>query len=342
MIYAPVMIPTLNRYEHFKQCLDSLENCIGADKTEVYVALDYPPNMNYMDGWKKTDQYLAEKEKNNRFGKLIVIRRDYNYGVFNEHSNILELKKLVTEKYDRYIFSEDDNIFSPNFLEYINKGLEKYCNDDTVYAICGYTQPYDFLSDDNDYFRHNSDFSAWGFGCLVVSTQKAEREIENGYLRDSFSISNLKKVVKHGYNRLYQYITYCFWYKKDYMPITDCVLTCYLIVKDMHVICPTISKVRNIGWDESGQSFKNPKLLKKFGDIAKRHKTQIIDEDSTFEFVGDEWAYYDYNNCLTAKVSEAKMSFGQFIYKTFIFFIKLLGKKMGLNPIARKLKKMTL
>ena len=59
--YAPVWIPTLNRFEHFKRCLESLERCTGADKTDVYVGLDYPPSDKYVEGWKKIDAYLAEK-----------------------------------------------------------------------------------------------------------------------------------------------------------------------------------------------------------------------------------------------------------------------------------------
>ena len=42
--FAPVLIPTLNRYEHFKRCLESLERCTWAEKTDVYVALDFPPS----------------------------------------------------------------------------------------------------------------------------------------------------------------------------------------------------------------------------------------------------------------------------------------------------------
>ena len=61
--YAPVYIPTLNRYEHFKRCLESLERCTDADKTDVYVGLDYPPSEKYVAGWKKIDEYLKEKEK---------------------------------------------------------------------------------------------------------------------------------------------------------------------------------------------------------------------------------------------------------------------------------------
>lgn len=52
MIYSPVIIPTLNRYEHFRECLESLEHCVDADKTTVYIGLDYPPSEKHVDGWK--------------------------------------------------------------------------------------------------------------------------------------------------------------------------------------------------------------------------------------------------------------------------------------------------
>ena len=55
MIYSPVIITTLNRHEHFRQCLESLERCTDADKTNVYVALDYPPSERYMDGRRMTN-----------------------------------------------------------------------------------------------------------------------------------------------------------------------------------------------------------------------------------------------------------------------------------------------
>ena len=42
MIYAPVLIPTLCRADHFIRCLESLKKNTWAKYTEVYVAVDYP------------------------------------------------------------------------------------------------------------------------------------------------------------------------------------------------------------------------------------------------------------------------------------------------------------
>ena len=53
MNYAPIIIPTLNRNDHFIKSLESLEKCSGAENTEVFVALDFHPSGKYIDGWKK-------------------------------------------------------------------------------------------------------------------------------------------------------------------------------------------------------------------------------------------------------------------------------------------------
>ena len=136
--YAPVLITTLNRYEHFVRCLESLERCTGSENTEVYVALDYPPSEKYKGGWVKISSYLSEKEQSNNFKNLHVIRRDHNYGVGKKGGNEEVLIEDVMQKYDRYILTEDDNEFSPCFLQYMNKALTKFYEDDDIFLVCGF------------------------------------------------------------------------------------------------------------------------------------------------------------------------------------------------------------
>ena len=40
--YYPIVIPTLNRYEHFKKCVESLARNTHADKTELIVGVRLP------------------------------------------------------------------------------------------------------------------------------------------------------------------------------------------------------------------------------------------------------------------------------------------------------------
>lgn len=46
MIFTPVIIPTLNRYEHFRKCLESLEACTGAEKTMFMAKINERPRKN--------------------------------------------------------------------------------------------------------------------------------------------------------------------------------------------------------------------------------------------------------------------------------------------------------
>ena len=311
MIYAPVIIPTLNRYKHFKQCLESLERCFLSDKTTVYVGLDYPPSDKYVEGWKKIDAYLKEKETKNGFGNLIVFRRDHNLGL-GINGNSANLHNFVRQHHDRYITSEDDNVFSPNFLEYINKGLELYIDDPRVFCICGYTQPYSFLFKDNNHFFHNTDMSAWGYGSWTSKTNVFINEARNSIFHRTFSLKNYLKVRKHGFNRLMQYISYVCRDENQPFPLVDCVISVYCILTNMYVVCPSMSKVRNIGWDLDGQSFQDKKVLERNKKFAERHMNQQIDTAEHFEFKGDPLIYLDYNNRLTAKVSEGRISW--FVY----------------------------
>ena len=84
------------------------------------------------------DDYLIHKVNNHKFKLLKIYRREFNCGVSNPNSNGKLLANEVSKDHDSYIFTEDDNVFSPNFLLFVNQGLEKYKNDAKCLAVCGY------------------------------------------------------------------------------------------------------------------------------------------------------------------------------------------------------------
>ena len=133
--FAPVLILTLNRFEHFKRCIDSLLCCTYSENTDVYIALDYPLNDKHWEGYVKIQKYLSRFIG---FESINVIKRKANYGVSR---NYYEACNEIFNIYDRMILSEDDNECSPNFLEYIKNGLEKFKDNYSIYAICGYNYP---------------------------------------------------------------------------------------------------------------------------------------------------------------------------------------------------------
>ena len=76
MIYAPVIIPTLCRYEHFVRCVESLRKNTWAQYTDVYIGLDYPAKESHREGYEKIKDYL--KQNFTEFNHFTVIIRKKN------------------------------------------------------------------------------------------------------------------------------------------------------------------------------------------------------------------------------------------------------------------------
>lgn len=239
-LYAPIMIPTLCRFEHFKRCVESLSRCSLADQTELFIGLDYPPSDKYRPGYEAICEFIPSITG---FEKVTVIKRDKNYGAVE---NINDLARIVLSKYDRYIFTEDDNEFAPNFLEYINWGLETFRDDKTVFAICGCK---DIKTDDiaNNVYKLNTIFNAWGFGCWADRYEKKKkvqnREVLGDIIKKASIFDAFTKKVLRLSSLTFQYAMHT---------IHGDVLVSLIPENEKWCIFPKINKVRNWGWDGTG------------------------------------------------------------------------------------------
>lgn len=282
--WAPVLIPTLCRYSHFKQLIESLDDCVGACYTDVYVAIDYPKTEAHRKGWLQIKDYLVNRTF--KFRKFEVHEREKNYGM-GKNGNMAKLRAEVLHNYKSYITTEDDNIFSKNFLVYMNKGLQKYENDDSVIAICGYRFFYNHIFEDNNFFCNQQDYNAWGLA-RWINKQRAIENIEYTYFRSKlWDFKVLKKLWNAGpvlFSRFLDYTNEKSFKKADYF------YGLYMIIENKYQIMPRISKVRNMGWDDSGLNCNNyPR------DIVEKHLSQPIDDSVSFEFIGTGFEYFEEN-----------------------------------------------
>lgn len=267
--YAPVYIPTLNRYEHFKRCLESLERCTDADKTDVYVGLDYPPSEKYVAGWKKIDEYLKEKEKKHGFKNLYVRRRDHNCGVGTANSNNSLLREEIRKVSDRYILTEDDNEFSPCFLTYCNWGLEYCKNDERILAVCSYNL-LETPRLNNNIYIYNYAYCAWGVAFLFERRDRMQELYDYDKLISIVKSYPLSTVFK---DKVMLASSVLYMIKKKKI-LGDTILQ---LIPDDKKWClfPKVSMVRNWGHDGSGLHGKN---LESF-EIQKKLS---IEESSSF------------------------------------------------------------
>jgi len=243
--FAPILIPTLNRFEHLKRCVKSLISCAYADKTDLYISLDYPLIEAHWKARKEIETYI---ENIHGFRSVNVIKRNENFGATkNFYASLAE----VFEKHDRVIFSEDDNEFSPNFLDFINKGLEKYKDNPFIFSVSGYNYPIKVPAnyDSNIYSWYG--FSAWGVGLWKDKWQKIDWNedslLENVriFLRKFNEIIKINKIAN-------QYISALIYMLEINKLHGDGYICMYQFLNNMYSVFPKISRVRNLGHDGTG------------------------------------------------------------------------------------------
>ncbi len=280
--YAPVLIPTLCRYEHFKRCIESLSACTGADQTDVYIGLDYPAKESHRAGYEKIKQYL-DSCGNLGFKSLNVVKRPHNYG-FGPNGNAMSLRREAFKKYDRIITSEDDNEFSPCFLDFMNQALTKYRDDERVRSVGGYLSP-TFISDDttnNVIYTYST--TAWGLGIWKHKEQDVFDFDYNHVIKDKKKSWKLFKTVPGCWVMLYRIL-------KKGLNYGDVKRETYNCMNGTFQVRPYISLVRNWGNDGSGahcvtdnERFVSANILqnKIYGDLSDCEVTLSISRSKMF------------------------------------------------------------
>lgn len=314
--HAPIIIPTLNRYTHLKRCVESLSKCIGANETVLIISVDFPPSEKYVEGFKKIKAYLPYITG---FKDVVVLLADNNLGV---RDNCKKLYEYVRKSgYRSYIFTEDDNEFSPNFLEYINKGLWEYADNEKVMAVCGYLHPTVKFNTGERFFGNI--YTAWGVGMWIDKEFKTQKSESNNYLY--MVLNSWHKSISLFFKRsnsLQGFLTMHF--KNEYYG--DVYKTAEVLMEGKWCVFPTITKVKNWGHDGSGV---NCKIVK--NDIYLK---QEIDKRKFFFDDSISLPSYNSARCIDSPLWRRAIIFIRYImYRFFnldlLLFYYRTNKKLG-------------
>lgn len=249
--YAPVLIPTLNRVDHLKRLIESLKKNKEAINTELYIAIDYPPNEKYVDGYKEMLEYVPTIDG---FKKVNIIKREYNWGAFENSDDLI---RMVSKKYKWFINTEDDNEFSEDFLGYMNGMLKYFENDPEIFAICAMNDTH--MESKGSVFKMEH-FCPYGNAYWVDKWEKAEKEIDLTYWNNIrhrfFRVVDLWK----NNGKLFEcYIAdiggdnnNCRSKNGQLHAMTDIVLNTYMRIERAYCIFPQKSLSKNWGNDGSG------------------------------------------------------------------------------------------
>lgn len=129
---TPVALFTYNRPKHTSRVIETLSRCARFDECRLHI---------YCDGPNSLDQTAAVEASRrvvrDRAGRLDakVIERETNVGLAR---SIVDGVTELCEEYGRVIVVEDDLVVSPDFLDYMLQGLDRYEEEANVYQISGH------------------------------------------------------------------------------------------------------------------------------------------------------------------------------------------------------------
>lgn len=258
--YAPVLLSVYNRTDHFKKCVSYLLRCNGADQTEVYITSDAASKPVDEPKVKEIRAYIS---KITGFKKVVPI--------FSKENTKGEIIKkgyaVIFAEHDRLIRSEDDNIFSPDFLDFVNQGLELYKDRSDIFAITGYNSPINMPKwYQNDAYLRKS-YSPWGVGLWKEKWQKVDRSHDAIKMMFNNNIKDIKKEFPSVFSGLVEM-------SKTGIIVNDLFHFLYMYDQKMYSVFPTITRAKNIGTDGSGlhtgglnKTYANQELILAYKDF---------------------------------------------------------------------------
>jgi hypothetical protein len=173
MSLAPIIIFAFNRPEAFRACINALSKCPEAKESQLFVFVDGARNSTEEQTISKVRDFVAKIEG---FKSVTHAFSQQNRGL---GPSIISGVTEVINHYEQAIVIEDDLIVQPNFLGFMNQGLQKYRNESKVFSICGYTNrisiPKDYPYD--AYFCTRS--SSWGWATWADRWNTVDWELKN-------------------------------------------------------------------------------------------------------------------------------------------------------------------
>lgn len=255
--YAAICLWTLSRFEHFKKCINTLSECEWAENTDLYVSVDYPPCERYREGHSKIVEYIESNQF--RFKNVFVFKQSENLGAYRNADFIM---KYCMDRNSKIVCIEDDLVFSKNYLKFVNRTLDHYSNNSRVAGVWGNGWS-------NEYAKR---IEALGYNTYLIrwkgcqGTWSKTRQLLNDTIDKSYlaSIVHSKEKIRKlrksskllfsvcidgylGRNRVFYYPD------GSTIHVIDYLQEIWNIINDCYFVVPTVPKVRNEGYDGSGE-----------------------------------------------------------------------------------------
>ncbi len=236
---APIILFVYNRPWHTEQTIKALRNNFFADKSKLYIFSDAAKSVTEIENVEKVREYIKTI---NGFKQITITEREKNYGLAN---SIISGVTEIANKHGKIIVLEDDLVTSKYFLEYLNKALEIYKDDERVLHISSYMYPIKFNTLSETFFSWFT--SSWGWATWKRAWEYFEKDGNVFY-------ENFTKELKYKFNIGGTYNYYKMFKLQQLGKVDSWAIRWYASVFFNQGLClhPTKSLVNNIGHDDSG------------------------------------------------------------------------------------------
>ena len=263
--YVPVLITTCNRSEHLKKTVESLKQCTHANRTDLFISVDFPPADTYIDGYEKVKEYL--KEEISGFKNVTIYYQENNLGAFENAEFLLKIAR--DKEYKFIIFLEDDTIVKPALLDFMNKCYEYYKNDDRIVGV--HVHGGDICPKD---VKCNAVYAHYGAcnGFFLEKRTIIEEIVDKAYLLNILLDKDRSKKLKHISKKIYSHCVEIalalnpkLLYKDGSVALIDYCYNIYNWMEDYYCIASVQGLTVNNGLDGTGLHAGNEAICPPFG-----------------------------------------------------------------------------
>ncbi len=132
MSRAPIALFVYNRPLHTRRTVEALQASDLAAETELVIYSDAPRTSAAAAAVREVRGYIRTVSG---FRAVHIVERESNWGLAN---SIISGVTELCVRYGKVIVVEDDLVVAPGFLQYMNRALEKYADNERVMQVSGY------------------------------------------------------------------------------------------------------------------------------------------------------------------------------------------------------------
>jgi hypothetical protein len=168
MKLAPIALFTYNRLEHTQRTVDALKGNELAKCSDLFVFVDGAKEASDAVAVNKVRQFVRSIEG---FQSVKTIERECNLGL---SESVTAGVTQLCDEYGRVIAVEDDIQTAPDFLTFMNRGLERYEGEPRVFSVTGHNFPLEAPASYSydAYFSYRS--CSWGWGTWKDRWEKVD------------------------------------------------------------------------------------------------------------------------------------------------------------------------